>query len=500
MSRLNITIKDILKASQDRSDSAYQLIRDAWDFAEKAHGDQKRLSGEPYLNHPAIVALLLAKAGMDKVTIAAGLLHDTLEDTKITYQDLKENFGEDVACLVKGVTKIGGLKYDEKRKQAGNLRNLFIAAAQDIRVIIIKLFDRLHNLETLEYHDKARQKRKAIESLEIYAPIAYRLGMRTLRVQIEDLSFLNLHPKKYKKVADFKERRLKETEESIKDTTESIKKGLKKNKIKFNIEVIKKGVYSLFKKIKRIKNNDLTVLHDLTPIRIIVEDIPSCYQSMGVIHTQFKPLPNKINDFISFPKPNGYQALHTSIFTGKGEVIEVQIMTEKMNCQANMGVACNFCSQENKTTFFNFSKQLFSFSNKKNIEKYQTFKKVPAWFKDMVSRQKDMKNPNEFFNNLSKDFFNYRILVFTPKGDVVNLPSDSSPIDFAYYISPTLGNHLKTAEVDGEKVSINTKLKNGNIVEITTSPSATPSSGWLRYVKTTFAKKQIRSFLKKNKR
>ncbi len=492
MNSLNITIKDILKVSQDRSGSADQLIKNAWDFAEKAHGDQKRLSGEPYLSHPALVAYFLANAGMGKNTIAAGLLHDTLEDTETTYQELKKNFGEEIADLIKGVTKIGGLKYDKKKQQAKNLRNLFIASAQDIRVIIIKLFDRLHNLETLEYHNRARQKRKALESLEVYAPIASRLGMDILRVQIEDLAFLNLYPKKYKKVADFQEKRLKQIEKSVKETLNSIKEELKKNKIKFRVEVRKKGVYSLFKKIKRTKNKGLKFIYDLNPIRIIVEDISSCYQSMGMIHARFVPLPMNIKDFISFPKPNGYKALHTSVFTGKGEIVEVQIMTEEMNCRANMGVACNFALQDNKSTFF-------PFSNKKNSKNYQKFRKIPAWLKDMAIKQKDMKNAGEFFSNLSKDFFNYRILVFTPKGDVVDLPIDSSPIDFAYYIHSDLGNHLKAVKIDGEKASLNTKLKNGNIVKIITSSNATPSNSWINYAKTILAKRQIRCFLEKRK-
>ncbi len=500
MTRLNITVKDILKVSQNRSPFGDQLIKDSWNFAKKVHGNQKRLSGEPYLSHPALVAYLLAGSGLDKSTIAAGLLHDTLEDTQTTHKELKENFGKEVADLVRGVTKVGGLKYAKKRQQAGNLRNLFIAAARDIRVIIIKLFDRLHNLETLEYHNKERQKRKAIESLEIYAPIAQRLGMDSLRIEIEDLAFLNLYPKEYKKVADFREKRVKETEESVKDTLKIIKKELKKNKIKLRAEERKKGIYSLFKKIKRIKNIDPELIYDLTPIRVIVEDSSSCYQAMGIIHSKFRPLPKNIKDFISFPKPNGYQALHTSIFTGKGEVIEVQMMTEEMSRRADLGVAYNFSLQDDSSAFSNLRSQVFGFAGKKKSKKYQSSKKIPGWFEEMVSNQKDMKNTNEFFNNLSKDFFNYRILVFTPKGDIVNLPIDSSPIDFAYYVHSDLGDQLKAVEIDGEKSSLSAKLKNGNIVEIITSPSATPSSNWLNYVKTTLAKKKIRRFLEKQKK
>lgn len=497
---LEITIKDILKASKSQLYSDEKLIKKAWEFAEKAHGDQKRLSGEPYISHPATVAYFLSEAGMDKETIAAGILHDTLEDTEITYNDLKENFGDDVARLVKGVTKIGDLKYDKKIQQARSLRNLFIAAAQDIRVIVIKLFDRLHNLETLNYHDSEKQKRKALESLKIYAPIAYRLGMNHLKTQIEDLAFSNLQPEKYKKVFEFQQKRLKEIEQSIDSTLKSIQKELKHNKIKFRTEIRKKGVYSLFKEIKLNRYKGLKSIHDLTPIRVIVQDISSCYQSMGVIHSKFRPLPTMIKDFISFPKPNGRQALYTSVFTGEGEIIEIQIMTEEMNRYANMGIVSDIETRKNNSIFSNFSSYIFGSSDNKNVEYQRKFMKVPAWFKDMANKQKDMKNTDEFLGNLNKDYFNYRILVFTPKGDIVNLPSDSCPIDFAYYVHTDIGNHLKIAEIDGEKVSLNTKLKNGNIVKIATSPDATPSYEWLNYVKTILAKKQIKYFLDKENR
>lgn len=459
------------------------LIQKAYNTAELAHRDQKRLSGENYIEHPLRAAYFLSELKMDATTIAACLLHDTLEDTPLKPDDLKREFGQEILFLVEGVTKLGKIEYSgnsANKKVAteniASLKKMLFAMAEDVRVIIIKLADRLHNMETLSAQDKNNQKKIALETMEIYAPIAARLGMGNLKGQLEDLAFPYVYPDEY---AWF----MKNVKNKYSDRTEYIDRArpiIRRYLTDAGIKIIKldsraKYHYSLYQKIKR-HDMDIDKVFDLVAMRIIVPDIKSCYEALGVIHNHYKPLPGLVKDYIAIPKPNGYQSLHTTIFCEKGKVVEIQIRTPEMHEHAENGIAAHWAySESGKTKVF-----------KGDL-------KETEWIKQLKDFLKEMK-PTEGLTNLKIDFLKNRIFVLTPQGDVKDLPEGATPIDFAYAIHTNLGHLLKGAKVNGKMVSLDLALKNGDVVEIVKGKIPKPSFDWLKIVKTTEAKKKIKSW------
>ena len=473
-------VKEILSLVNGINKKDQELIEKAYDFALKAHGDQKRMSGEPYFVHVFETAKILATLGMDAITISAGLLHDVLEDTETKKEELIKEFGEDIVFLVNGVTKLGTLKYRGHERHVESLRKFFIAMANDLRVVIIKFADRLHNLNTLQHVREDKRKRIALESIEVYAPLANRLGMGKLKGQIEDAAFPYVYPKEY----EFIEEIIKEKEELYKkyltEVKEELEKELEKNKVKFvKIDYRIKYKYSLYKKLLNY-DMDMSKVHDIVALRVVVNNIEDCYRVLGIVHSIWRPIPGRIKDYIAVPKPNGYRSLHTTIFTGSGGIAEIQIRTEEMHKEAAYGIAAHFAYKENKGKKINDDKSKFEWLDE---------------LKDLKSVEGKLE---KFIEHLKTDFFNDRIFIFTPKGDVVDLPKDSSPIDFAYAIHTDVGNHIMSAKVNGKISQIFAKLKNADIVEIIKKKDSHPSGKWLDYTKTTNAKKHIKAYLEKH--
>ncbi len=458
------------------------LIVKAYNYAENCHQGQYRNSGEKYFTHPYNVAMILAELNMDDRTIAAGLLHDVLEDTEVKYETLVEMFGEEVANLVEGVTKLKKLKFKSKQEsQAENLRKMVLAMAKDIRVIIIKLADRLHNMRTLEYMSEAKKKEKAIETLEIYAPLAHRLGISKIKWELEDLSLRFLDPEGYYDLVEKVSKRRKEREEYIKRIIDELDKNLQKMNIKREISGRPKNFYSIYKKMV-YQNKSFEQIFDLTAIRVIVDSIKDCYAVLGLVHTMWKPIPGRFKDYIAMPKPNMYQSLHTTVIGPEGEIFEVQIRTWEMHRTAEYGIAAHWKYKEGTVKTDNFDEKL-------------------TWLRQLMEWQKDLKDPREFMESLKVDLFTDEVYVFTPKGDVINLPNGSTPIDFAYRVHTDVGNKCVGAKVDGRIVPLDFKLKNGNIVEILTSPSSSgPSRDWLKIVKSSQAKSKIRQWFKRERK
>ncbi len=456
------------------------LLIKAYNFAEHAHEGQKRNTGEPYFVHVFETAKTLAKLRMDVTTIAAGLLHDVLEDTKITEEELKKEFGEEIVFLVKGVTKLGTLKYSGHERHVESLRKFFIAMANDLRVVIIKFADRLHNLQTLEHVREDKRKRIALESIEVYAPLANRLGMGKLKGEIEDAAFPYVYPVEYAKVEEIIKEEKDSYEKNLIKISEELKIELKKNKIKvIEMNYRMKHKYSLYKKLLKY-DMDLEKIHDIVALRVVVDSVEECYRVLGIIHSIWNPLPGRIKDYIAVPKPNGYQSIHTTIFTGGGGVAEIQIRTQEMHAEAAYGIAAHFAYKE------------VGYKNQK--ESKSKFK----WLEELKELNYAPDQPQKFIEHLKTDFFNNRIFIFTPKGDVIDLPEDSSPIDFAYAIHSDIGNHIFGSKINSKMVQIYTKLKNGDIVEIISKKDSHPSSKWLGQTKTAVAKKHIRIYLEKN--
>ncbi|KXO17191.1 bifunctional (p)ppGpp synthetase/guanosine-3',5'-bis(diphosphate) 3'-pyrophosphohydrolase [Peptoniphilus sp. GNH] len=452
-------------------------IREAFELAEKFHKGQKRNSGEDYIIHPYNVALILADMNMDTQTIIAGILHDIVEDTEVTYDDVKNEFGEEIANLVDGVTKLKNLNYKTKQEnQAENIRKMVLAMAKDIRVIIVKLADRLHNMRTLEYMTPEKKKEKAMETIEIYAPIADRLGMSQVKWELEDLSLRYLDPDNYYKLVDMVNKKRQEREALISSIIAKIEENLKKIGIEAEVMGRPKNFYSIYKKMT-IKGKAFDEIYDLSAVRILVNDIKDCYGALGVVHTLWKPIPGRFKDYISMPKPNRYQSLHTTVIDSNGETFEVQIRTYEMHQTAEFGIAAHwkYKSGVNKTTSFD-----------ENL----------TWLRQLLEWQKDVYDPNDFIETLKIDFFADEIFIFTPNGDVINLPEGATPIDFAYRIHSQIGNSTMGAKVNGRMVPINTKLKSGDIVEIITSSQAKPSLDWINFVKSSQAKKKIAQYFK----
>ena len=461
------------------------IIEKAYNFASEAHKSQKRESGEPYIIHPIDVAEILAELGMDTNTIAAGLLHDVLEDTDCTYKEMSDMFNEEIASLVNGVTKLGKIEYKSKQEQqADNVRKMLLAMAKDIRVIIIKLADRLHNMRTLKFMPKEKQKLKAKETLDIYAPLAHRLGMSKIKWELEDLSFRYLHEEEYYDlVRQIAEKRV-EREAYISSIIDDLYKNLEESGIDSDIDGRPKHFYSIYRKMVN-KNKTIEQIFDLTAIRILVNSVKDCYGVLGIVHTIYKPIPGRFKDYIAMPKPNMYQSLHTTVIGPQGKTFEIQIRTFDMHKTAEYGIAAHWKYKEGDA----------------GEDKEKGFEKKLAWLRDMLEWQKETSDAEEFMEGFKIDLFSDEIFVFTPKGVVINLASGSTPIDFAYRIHTDVGNRCIGAKVNGKIVPLDYKLKTGEIVEIITSQSAKgPNMDWLNIAKSNQAKSKIKSWLKKAKK
>ncbi|OGI74422.1 hypothetical protein A3D42_01020 [Candidatus Nomurabacteria bacterium RIFCSPHIGHO2_02_FULL_41_18] len=473
-------LKELLDLTGKITQKERALLERAYNFSLKAHQGQKRLSGDTYFTHVLETAKILTKLGMDTATVAAGLLHDTLEDTQISEEELLLEFGENIVFLIKGVTKLGTLKYRGQERHVESLRKFFMAMASDLRVVIIKFADRLHNLRTLEHIREDKRKRIAVESIEVYAPLANRLGMGKLKGEIEDAAFPYAYPKEYKEVEEIIKDKKDLYEKYLAEIRRKLGEELNKQKIKFTeIDYRVKHKYSLYRKLLKY-NMDLEKIHDIVALRVVVETIEECYRVLGMVHSLWNPLPGRIKDYIAVPKPNGYRSIHTTVFTGSGGIAEIQIRTQEMHAEAAYGIAAHFVYKENK-------------KNKNPGEKSRF-----TWIEELKNLNYNPNEPHKFLEYLKMDFFNNRIFIFTPKGDVIDLPEDSTPVDFAYAIHSDIGDHTFGAKINGKMSQIFTKLKNGNIVEIIDKKEAHPSSKWLGFVKTAGAKKHIRSYLEKN--
>ena len=461
------------------------IVKKAYDLACDAHKNQKRESGEPYVTHPIDVAIILAEMGMDTGTIVAGLLHDVIEDTEYTYEDIKNIFNIEIADLVQGVTKLGKIEYKTKEEQqADNVRKMLLAMAKDIRVIIIKLADRLHNLRTLKFMPKFKQKQKAKETLDIYAPLAHRLGISKIKWELEDLSFRYLHEEEYYDlVKEIAEKRV-ERETYISEIKEDLYKKLEESEIDCDIDGRPKHFYSIYRKMIN-KNKSIEQIFDLTAIRILVNTVKDCYGVLGIVHTIYKPIPGRFKDYIAMPKPNMYQSLHTTVIGPQGKTFEIQIRTFEMHKTAEYGIAAHWKYKEGDN----------------QEEKENTFENKLAWLRDMLEWQKETSDAEEFIEGFKIDLFTDEIFVFTPKGVVINLPSKATPIDFAYRIHTDVGNRCVGAKVNGKIVPLDYNLKTGEIVEVLTSNNAKgPNIDWLNIAKSNQAKSKIRQWFKKIKK
>ncbi|MBS4750308.1 bifunctional (p)ppGpp synthetase/guanosine-3',5'-bis(diphosphate) 3'-pyrophosphohydrolase [Carnobacteriaceae bacterium zg-ZUI78] len=460
------------------------FVKKAYAFAEKAHEGVTRKSGEPYILHPIQVAGLLADLHMDPSTVATGFLHDVVEDTDYTYEDMVEQFSQTVADLIEGVTKIGQVEYQSKAEnKAENHRKMLLAMANDLRVIIVKLADRLHNMRTMEYQTPEKQAQKSEETLEIYAPLAHRLGMSKIKWELEDLSLRYLEAEKYYEIVGLMNSRREERESQINDTIVDIHKAILEMSIQADITGRPKHIYSIYKKMVG-KKKEFSEIYDLLAVRVLVEDIKDCYAVLGAVHTKWTPLPGRFKDYIAMPKPNMYQSLHTTVLGPGGTPVEIQIRTFDMHRIAENGVAAHWAYKEGVT------QKVQSNSLQEHFN----------WFRDMLELQHDSQNAGDFVESVKTDLFYDRVYVFSPKGDVTELPKGSTPLDFAYSIHTELGNKTVGATVNGRNVGLDTQLKNGDIVGIRTSNHANPSTDWLNFVVTSRAKNKIKRYFKLQER
>jgi guanosine-3',5'-bis(diphosphate) 3'-pyrophosphohydrolase len=472
------------KVREAFGENAASKVIEAYRFAEKAHEGQKRSSGEPYSIHPLAVAHILADLGMDPVTICAGLLHDTIEDTGITKEELEAKFGAEIANMVDGVTKLTRLSYKSKEEQqVENLRKMFLAMAEDIRVIIIKLSDRLHNLRTLEYVDEEKQREKAYETLEIYAPLAHRLGIFKIKWELEDTALRYIDPKGYYDLVEKVARKRQEREHFIQQVIDTFKKHLDELNISYEIEGRPKSFYRIYKKMY-MQHKEFEQIYDLLAIRVIVDTIKDCYGVLGVAHTLWKPIPGRFKDYIAVPKPNMYQSLHTTVIGPEGQPFELQIRTWEMHRTAEYGIAAHWKYKEgNRKTSYELDKKL-------------------NWLRQLLEWQNDPRDARDYMENLKIDLFTDEVFVYTPKGDVIDLPRGATPLDFAYAIHSAIGNSCIGAKANGRIVPLDYELKTGEIVEIITTqnPNHGPSRDWLKIVKTNQAKTKIKQWFKKERR
>lgn len=486
-----ITIDDVLKSVKFSLDSKKEaLIRSAYELAKGAHHNQKRKSGEDYVQHPLHTAETLAKIGMGHMTVIAGLLHDVPEDTEITLREIEEKFGKEMVALLDGVTKLGRLKLRGTKEEVylENLRKMFLAMAADIRVVIIKLADRLHNMETLEHLPEDKISRIALETLEVFVPIANRLGIGEIKSRLEDLSFKYLDKGNYELV----EKLIQEQAEQREDYMKKVAAELKKELTQGGIKVIKiygrtKYFYSLFQKLKR-HDMDINKVYDLIGIRIIVPEIVNCYEALGIVHKKYRPLVGRIKDYISLPKPNGYQSIHTTIFGPEGKFLEIQIRTQEMDDEAEFGIAAHWFYSEKKSRL----RDLF-FKKKEKVPP-----KELTWIKQLREWQKYLGQDNQdFLESLKIDFLQNYIFAFTPRGDIIDLPEEATPIDFAYKVHSEIGDRATGAKANGKIVPLDYKIKNGDVIEIMVSRDhKNPNRDWLRFVRTSSAKNHIRKSMK----
>jgi GTP diphosphokinase / guanosine-3',5'-bis(diphosphate) 3'-diphosphatase len=465
-------------------DPNLDLIKKAYVYSAKVHEGQIRKSGEPYLIHPLEVAGILAQLKLDEASIASGLLHDTVEDTLATVEEVKELFGDEVALIVDGVTKLGRFsashQLSQEEKQAENFRKMLVAMAQDIRVILVKLADRLHNMRTLEHMHEDKQAIIAQETLDIYAPLANRLGISWVKTELEDLSFRYTKPREFFELENQLQRKKKDRESYVTEVIQVIEDKMKSVGVPCKVQGRFKHNYSIYKKMRN-QGIDFDQVPDVIAFRVVTKDIANCYAALGFVHQMWKPVPGRFKDFIAIPKANMYQSLHTTVLGPLSERIEIQIRTEEMNQIAEEGIAAHWAYKEGKSTM------------SRDDEKF-------AWLRQLLEWQQDLKDPKEFLDTVKVDLFTDEVFVFTPKGDVKSLPRGATPVDFAYAIHSAVGEKCVGAKVNGKIVPLRYKLKNGDQLEILTSPQAHPSKDWLTFVKTSRAQQRVRAFIKAQQR
>ncbi len=459
----------------------WALVEKAYSYSLQAHSGQMRESGESYISHPLGVAMILTELELDLVTIIAGLLHDVVEDTEVTLDDIRSEFGNEVAALVDGVTKLSRLDFTSKEEQqAETLRKMFIAMAQDIRVVLIKLADRTHNLRTLRYLNTYKQKEIARETLEIYAPLAHRLGIYMIKWELEDLAFRYLQPEDYFQLVEKLAKKRREREKFINRIIWILQDYLSESSIEAEIQGRPKHLFSIYNKMKS-QGKDLNEIYDLTAVRIIVDTVKDCYHTLGIVHTIWKPIPGRFKDFIAMPKPNMYQSLHTTVFAAENELAEIQIRTWDMHRTAEYGIAAHWRYKE-------------------KVDDREEIDDKLTWLRQLLEWQHDYRDARDFIKDLKGDLFTDEVFVFTPKGDVIDLPAGSVTLDFAYKIHTDVGNRCTGARVNGRLVPLDYKLQTGDMVEVITAKQGSPSRDWLKLVKTSHAKNKIRTWFKKERR
>jgi GTP diphosphokinase / guanosine-3',5'-bis(diphosphate) 3'-diphosphatase len=468
------------------------LVAEAFEFAKKAHAGQKRKSGEDYFEHSIATAAILAEIGMRSKTTAAALLHDVPEDTDVTLEDVSKKFGPEIAGLVDGITKLGKFKLrgDKKEMQLENLRKIFLAMAEDIRVVLIKLADRLHNMRTLHALPPEKQQRIARETMEIFAPIANRLGIGEIKGELEDLSFKYIDPENYELAKNIIDKQFRERKQYVDLAIEELRTELTKGRIKvIDIHGRAKHIYRFYLKLKKHDMN-IEQVYDVMAVRVVVPSIADCYETLGMVHSKYRPLVGRIKDYISLPKPNGYRSIHTTVFGPSGNILEIQIRTPRMHNEAEFGIAAHWIYSSPKS----WRDYLFRRYSPEDIPD-----KELEWVKQLREWQKELGQDNlEFVRGLKIDFFQNHIFAFTPQGDIIDLPEEATPIDFAYAVHSEIGSRCAGAKVDGKLVSLDHKIRNGQVIEIVTSKDMkNPNQDWLRIAKTSYARSRIRQQLRK---